>query len=313
LPPRHGLTRADYVRAKAEAKRLGIYRGITFHSWVFDDKPANESKEDYKYEVSIATDYAISFGRGRFCARVPVTRAQTARMITFLNAQNAPYRNGKKFEWSIFQNNCIHLAHNALAAAGVWGKWPIDMPLLFAIFDFPVPKNEFVNLMRRINDPPGPELLAIYHDETAAQSLARFGRLPWLPGAVAEARPPQKPNEVYDTDLALIFYDDPITGRYRARLHTIFSNPRYFDIEQNLLYFAGLYRQLSAKRKPLDAWLSRDEFRSPAARRRFTDFYDRFYAYVDKQRVAVDADLARVTVASRDAGDRSPLVQAASR
>ena len=314
LPRNHGLTRADYVRAKAAAKQLGIYRAVKFHSWVFDDKPADVSQEDYKYEVSIATDYAIGFGRGRFCARVPVSRAQMAKMVTFLNAQNAPYRAGREtFEWSVFQDNCIHLAHNALAAAGVWGQWPIDMPLLFAIFDFPVPKNEFVNIMRRINDPPDLDLLAIYHDETAARSLAEFGRLPWLPGAVAEARPPQRPNEVYDTDLKLIFYDDPITGRYQARFDTIFGTPRYFDLERNLSYFAGLYRRLSADRKPLDTWLARDEFRAPAARRRFTDFYDQFYAYVDKERVAIDAKQARLTALSGADLPRSPLIQASSR
>ncbi len=187
LPRDHGLTRADYVRAKEQAEQLGIYRAVTFQPWVFDDKPDDVSREDWKYEVSIATDYAISFGRGRYCARIPVTRAQTARMVAFLNDQNAPYREGKEvFDWSIFQDNCIHLAHNALTAAGVWQQWPIDMPLIFAIFDFPVPKNEFVNIMRRINDPPDVDLLAIYHDETAARSLAEFGRL--APGTVRRGR-----------------------------------------------------------------------------------------------------------------------------
>ena len=314
LPRDHGLTRADYVRAKAQAKQLGIYRGIIFHSWVFDDKPADMSREDYKYEVSIATDYAISFGRGRFCARVPVTRAQTARMITFLNAQNAPYRDGKEvFEWSVFQDNCIHLAHNALTVAGVWQQWPIDMPLLFAIFDFPVPRNEFVNLMRRLNDPPDLDLLAIYHDETAARSLAQFGRLPWLPGAVAEARPPQQPNDVYDTDLKLIFYDDPITGRYQARFDAIFGDPRYFNLKRNLAYFAGLYRRLSADRKPLGTWLARDEFRAPADRQHFTDFYNRFYAYLDHERIDIAENLARLAVLSSADGPPSPPVEAASR
>jgi hypothetical protein len=314
LPRDHGLTRADYVDGKAQAKQLGIYRGVTFQPWVFDDKHAGVSQEDWKYEVSIGTDYAISFARGRFCARVPVTRAQTARMITFLNAQNAPYRDGKEvFVWSVFQDNCIHLAHNALAAAGVWDEWPIDMPLPFAIFDFPVPKNELVNLVQRIDDPPDLDLMAIYHDETAAQSLAQFGRLPWLPGAVIEARPPQRPNKVYDTDVALVFYDDPITGRYRRRFDAMLGNPRYVNVEQNLEYFAATYRRLSADRKPLDTWLAEDQFRTPAERQRFTDFYHRFYAYLDHEHIAIDAKLARLTVAARTDGVASPTVHAAIR
>jgi hypothetical protein len=234
------------------------------------------------------------------------------RMIAFLNAQNAPYREGKAiFEWNIFQDNCIHLAHNALAAAGVWPVWPINMPLLFAIFDFPVPKNDFVNLVLRINDPPDLDLLSIYHDPTAARSLAEFDRLPWQPGAVVESRPPQIPNDVYDTKLGMLFYDDPITGRYQARLDRIFSHPRYYDIEQNLQYFAALFHRLSVNRRPLGAWLARDEFRSPAARQRFTDFYHRFYAFVDKEDVTIEAQLTRLTAETRDDVRRRPLDQAA--
>lgn len=310
----HGLSREDYVRAKAEAAQLGIYRGVVFQSWVFDDKPDSLSREDWKYEVSIATDYAISFGRGRFCARVPVNRAQMARMIDFLNAQNEPYRYGKEiFKWSVFQDNCTHLAHNALAVAGVWPDWPINMPLPVAILDFPVPKNEFVNLMRRVNDPPDLDLATVYHDDTAVRSLTAFGRLPWQPGVVAEARPPQSANQVYDTDLEMLFYDDPITGRYRTRLDAIFRDPRYHDIGANVAYFAGLYRQLDADRRPLAEWLTDDEFRAPAARQAFTEFYDHFYAYVDQERVAIDAYLNRVTTVAPGAVPLSPLAQAAAR
>ena len=72
---------AGSVFTLGDLQDFGIYRGVTFHSRFFDDKPADFSHEDYKYEISIATDYAINFGRGRFCARVPVTRAQMVRMM----------------------------------------------------------------------------------------------------------------------------------------------------------------------------------------------------------------------------------------
>ncbi len=45
-------------------------------------------------------------------------------------------------------------------------------------------------------------------DESAARSLAAFGQLPFRPGTLADAHPPQRPNEVYETDLKLIFFDD---------------------------------------------------------------------------------------------------------
>ena len=309
-----GLTHADYALTQARAKQLGIYRGVSFHPRFFDDKPADVSQEDYKYEVSIATDYAINFGRGRFCARVPVTRAQMARMVAFLNAQNEPYRDGSKvFEWSVFQDNCIHLAHNALAAAGVWPEWPIDQPLVFAIFDFPVPKNEFVNIMRRTNDPPDLDPSALYNDESAVRSLTQFGQLPWIPGALAESRPPRLPNDVYDTDLKMVFYDAPIIGRYQGRFDTIFNSPRYFDLARNLEYFAELYRQVDADRKPIETLLGDIEFQAPAARQRFTDFYHRYYAYVDAQSTVVETKLAELKAVQRADRHLSTLAQASPR
>ncbi len=151
--PKAGLTRAAYDGVQAQAKRLGIYDGVAFHDVVFAEKPPGWAVEDWKYEMSVATDYALALGRGRDCARIPVTRAQMGRMVDFLNAENAPYREGRRtFRWSVFNDNCIHLAHNALAAAGLLDPWPTERFLPVAVFDFPVPKNEFVNLMRRTND-----------------------------------------------------------------------------------------------------------------------------------------------------------------
>ncbi len=295
LPPGHGLTRTDYAAVQARAKQLRIYSGVTFHADVFDDMPAGTTPEDYKYEVSVATDYAISLGRGRFCAKVPVTRRQMIAMIAFLNAQNAPYRDGRKvFHWGLFQDNCIHLAHNALAVAGVWAEWPINLPLVRAIFDFPVPKNEFVNLMRRVNDPPRLDPPAIGDDQSAARSLAQFGELPFRPGTLADAHPPQWPNEVYETDLKLIFFDDPLFGHYQERFDAIFRDPRYFDIARNLDYFARLYDRSKADRRPLQAWLAQERFATPAERQDMIDLYQRFYASIDEQRGAIDADRRRL-------------------
>jgi phosphatidylserine/phosphatidylglycerophosphate/cardiolipin synthase-like enzyme len=121
---------------------------------------------------------------------------------------------------------------------------------------------------------------------------------------VAEDRPPQEPNEVYDTDLALIFYDDPVTGRYQRRFDAIFADPRNLSVRQNLQYFATLYRRMEADRKPLDTWLARSEFRDPEERQRFTDFYRRFYAYLDHERIEIAANLKRLAVVA--SADRAP-------
>ena len=229
LPPGTHVTRDSYRAVQHEAQRLGIYDGVVFHETVFDTMPPGWTRQDWKYEMSVGTDYAIGLARGRYCTRVPVDRPAMRRMIDFLNAQNAPYRAGADFRWNVFTDNCIHLAHNALSAAGLWDPWPINRFILWAIFDFPVPRNEFVNLARQTNDDLQSDPGAVYWDLPARQSLLETGELPTRPGALAESRAPFEPNDVYDTQLKLIFYDEPLLGHYQGWFDQIFAEPRYTD------------------------------------------------------------------------------------
>lgn len=283
LPPDAPLTRDAYVRVQEQAKRLGIYEGVVFNAWVFDTMPPGWAPEDTRYEVSVATDYAISLGRGRYCARVPVSRAQMAAMVAFLNEQNVPYRSGaQRFEWSVFTDNCIHLAHNALAAAGLWAPWRIHRPFLISVFDFPTPKNEFVNLMRRANDMRLLEVAQAYRDPAARRSLMEFGRLPVGPGVLAEARGPQRPNEVYDTDLKLIFYDAPPFGPYQGWFDAIFSDSAVLDLRRNGTAFAAAYHEVESARRPLAWWREQAPYADDPA---FPAFYDKFYQAVAEGRM----------------------------
>jgi hypothetical protein len=281
------LTRAAYRRTQAQAQALGILDGVEFHPEVFDEIPAGMSSRDYMYEVSVATDYAVGFGRDRYCARVPMARQQMARVVSFLNELNAPYEAGKKdFEWDVLRNNCSHVLHNALAAAGVWSPWPSESFVLFAALNFPVPKNEFVNLMRRTNDLPLDDPSALYRDEASRQALMQANWLPMEPGALAEAERVVQDNEVYETDLRLIFYDDPIIGVYRKRFARIFDEPRYTDLRANLAYFDRLYRKIGLDTAPPGGAAAAGEDAAQAA------FYRRYFAYIGHEREQVKAALA---------------------
>ena len=279
LAPDAPVTRTTYRAVQAEAKRLAIYDGIEFHDVVFDAMPPGWTRRDWKYEMSAATDYAISLGRGRYCAKVPVNRAAMERMIDFLNRENAPYRAGAVFRWSVFQDNCIHLAHNALTAAGLWPEWRINQFLPWAILNFPVPKNEFVNLMRRTNEIP-PDPGAVYRDDAARTSLLTQGILPARPDGLADARPPHQPNDVYDTELKMIFYDEPMFGSYQGWFDRIFSDPSYTESAANRARFAATARRALAERKPLDWWLERRPFHTDPVG--FTPVYDRYYALMSE-------------------------------
>src|SRR5665213_4508619 len=84
-------------------------------------------------------------------------------VVDYLNGVNDLYKSGKtEYVWNVLQNNCSHLTHNALAAAGVWDHFPTNKFVLFAAFDFPVPKNEFINQLERTNDLPLANLLDLY-------------------------------------------------------------------------------------------------------------------------------------------------------
>jgi hypothetical protein len=276
------LTREAYGRIQAIAQAKDIYRGVVFYDGVFDDMPQGMSRSGYTYEVSIATDYAVGIGRDRYCARVPVTRAQMRKMVDYLNAVNAPYRSGAKdFEWNVLENNCAYLAHNALAAAGLWQEWPVDRFLLFAALSFPVPKNEFVNLMRRTNDMDIGDFGTLLADQSTRRMLAEDGALPTEPGALAEAVPVMPKNDIYETDPNLIFYDDPVFGSYQRHFREIFSEPRYTDLDANLRYFAALYHRIEAERKT-----------SATQSAGFADFAAQYYAYIEREAAAVDARLA---------------------
>jgi len=285
LKPGERLSRAAYERTQKTAEAKNIYDGIVFHNEVFDDMPPGMDRRDFMYEVSIATDYAVALARYRYCGRVPVTRAQMVKIVDYLNGENAPYREGKTFEWNVLENNCTHLVHNALAAADVWDDWPTDRFILISAFDFPVPKNEFVNIMRRTNDMDLTDLSALYADDAARRSLEKDGRLPTQPGGLAEAVRAVQDNDIYDTDVNLIFYDDPVTGRYRRHFDAIFSEPRYTNLRANLDYFAALYAkvktELAREPKPSDTDLA-------AFEARYARYIDREAADVGTKMQALD-------------------------
>lgn len=307
LAPGERLTRQAYWQTLRQAEAAGILDGVQYHASVFDDQPAGMSRHDFMYDVSIGTDFAIGFARDRYCGRVPLRQDQMARVVRYLNGVNDLYKDGTRtFEWNVLENNCAHLTHNALAAAGVWDEWPTGRPAFISIFSFPVPKNEFVNLMRRTNDLPLDNLDSLYADATARRTLMQEHWLPTEPGALAESEKVIQQNDVYNTKLRLIFYDDPLFAIYQNRFDAIFSTPRYLDIRANLAYFAALYRRIEATRKPvqwyLDAWRpgpngDPNGTVSPEKRRDFPAFYAEFYRVIDQESVELGAQIASLGTA----------------
>jgi len=295
LSPGQPLTKAAYRATQARAEAKGIYRGVDFHQDVYDDMAAGFTPATYQYEMSVATDYAITFGRNRYCARVPLDRAQLQTIVKYLNDQNAPYRNGEIFDWNLFTHNCAHLNHNALAAADIWDEWETDRFILVSLFDFPVPKNEFVNLMRRTNDVAIDDPVALYRDGAARRLLLEHGRLPTQPGALVDIGTIPRQNEVYDPDSRIIFYDEPITGSYEEHFRAILSEPRYFRLKDNLAYFASLYARIETSRRPVEAYLADHPDWAPDEQAGFRRFYAAYFDYIGRESQEVARNLAALS------------------
>ncbi len=284
LEPGQALTQSVYQDLQHQAEAKKIYDGVAFHDEVYRSVPPGFTPNRAKYEVSVATDYAIAFGRNRYCGRLPVSRPQMVRIVEYLNALNRPYKEGgKTFEWNLLTHNCSHINHNALAAADIWDPWPMDRSPLVSLFDFPVPKNEFVNLMRRANDLPIDDIDALYDDPSARALLLEYGRLPTEPGAIADLGTIASPNAVYDTQSRIIFYDDPITGRYERRFEAIMSDPRYFRLSDNLAYFDALYRKIEDGKRPVEWHLRDRKITDDKEVEAFRIFYRKYYDYIDQQ------------------------------
>jgi hypothetical protein len=200
---------------------------------------------------------------------------------------------------TVVEDNCSHFTHNVLAAAGLWDTWPTNRFVLIAALSFPVPKNEFVNQMRRSNDLPIDNPVSLFRDATAREALLRDDWLPTGPGAIATATPMRQQNQLYDTDVNLIFYDSPILGSFQRQFDRIAADRRYTDLADNLRYFSTVYARISADRRPADWWLARADLprADDASFRAFTKLY---YDYIDRMNGRTNLALLALRQSTRD-------------
>jgi hypothetical protein len=250
LQPGERLSREVYERTQETAKTNGCLDGVIFQKRFFSDKPAGMSDHSFMYELSIATDYGVQFGRDSYRARVPLDRARMGALVDYLNAINAPYRAGKIYDWNIFNNNCVHVVHNALAAAGLWAPRKIGQWAAIAAWNFPVPKNAFVDVMRRASELPLDDAQALYEDAHIRQSLPATGLLPTAPGALIRMVRAITNNDLYDVaGLQSIFFDNAVWGTYRGDFARMFASPHHTDLRANFQHFATRYAQAQTAKR----------------------------------------------------------------
>lgn len=71
--------------------------------------------------------------------------------VEFLNDLNRQYAAGSiEFHWSGYSDNCVHLVHNALAAASIWEPKSVNAIKIRQFFNMAIPANELYDSAFRL-------------------------------------------------------------------------------------------------------------------------------------------------------------------
>src|SRR6185437_14755552 len=135
----------------------------------------------------------------------------------------------------------------------------------------------------------------VWKDRSTRRALLAGQELPRRPGALATFEPATQANAVYNTDLQIIFYDDPVLGSYETWFREIADEPRYTNLKADQRAYRHLYARIEDDRRPLSWWLkTHPELRSQPE---FPAFYARFYDDIGHGETSLGVDAPRPLVA----------------
>src|SRR5919198_1029739 len=119
LGPQDRVDRKRYDEVVARLARSSVYDGIGLTEAALRGRPPAMTEREFTVRKSIGTDFAFTWARTAYAARLPLPRPAMVRLVAYLNALNE--RAGSHgYRWDALTNNCSHVVHNAVAAAGVW-------------------------------------------------------------------------------------------------------------------------------------------------------------------------------------------------
>ncbi len=281
------LDRDAGVAAIYAAEAAGVFQGVEVHGSYL---PPEDDEQQFLYLAAaetLGTDFALAFGRTVYCARLPLGREQLEAVITFLNDLNKDYaRGGRDYQWSGFNDNCSHTLHNSLAAAGVWKPKTVATFRLGQLANLSVPANEFADLALLMTGFPVDDFDAVLGDPVLRTTLARRSWLPTRHGALVQIIPVHQDNELYETDMAIFLLESPFRHRKSRRVNDLYDDPRFTDLEANLLHFQGLYGRILAAR-PAD-WEAEPGADAEQTAR------EHYYRYIEAQLEDVDDKLRQL-------------------
>lgn len=311
LAPDATLDAPFYEHAIERATTSGWFNGIEITDALMRQRPATMPAHEFIVRQSIGTDFAVNVARTAYCARLPMSRAALGRVIGYLNRVNETAQSGG-YIWNAYTNNCSHVAHNALAAAGVWDPKETRGPTLLNVLsdvasvakaltmrrmsDFSFPANNFVRTYEAGNGRPIDDVRAAYQDHDIVRTLDD-GWLTTGPGALIVTYQMHGPaqNELFTAGRDPFLFSVPrLWDKERTFAWLTRSAPTTVtDLGANLADFRERYTRILDGARP-DAGGTNVESAAE-----FELFSDRFYDYVAAELVRTDA---RITAYGRLAG-----------
>ena len=269
------------------AEAAGIFNGIEIHETYQPPEDDEHAQIFLAAKETLGTDFALNFGRTIFCARLPVTVGMLGDIINYLNNLNQEYALGEAdYNWSGYHDNCSHVLHNSLAAAGVWPEQSVRVTKIRQLFNLSIPANEFANLAILANTYPLDNFDRLFYDRVKRKSLLERNWLPMRHGALMKIIPVHADNELYETGMRIFVLEGPLFRRKTAKIDDLFRQPRNTQVEANLLYFKQLYQKILDQRPA--GWDQPNPEDAYAATRKS------YFEYIEGQLVDVDRKLAQL-------------------
>jgi hypothetical protein len=308
LAPEQALDKDFYEAAIERATRAGWFAGIRIKDAVIRQKPQAMRAEVFVVRQSIGTDFALNFARTAYCARLPTSRDAIGSVVAYLNSANESAQKSG-YIWNMYTNNCSHVAHNALAAAGVWdpkiarGPGAINIAkdvisvaralALSQMSDFSFPANNFVRLYEAGNERPINDALAAFRNHDVRRTM-NDGWMTTGPGALIATYPihDASRNQMFTPGRDPFLFSVPMLWDKADTFKMLTRDAPSIvtDLPANLAHYRERYAKTLADQRSLEDEVGllngtegADDFRI---------FYGRFYALIADELKRTDARLA---------------------
>jgi hypothetical protein len=302
------LDDATYERAIRSAASARHFSGIAIDAAVMRSRPVTMPVEELVVRNSIGTDFALTFARHVYSARLPLPRQAMTRLVAFLNDVNERAQKSG-YTWNAYTNNCSHVIHNALAAAGIWDAKIARPPGIASMgidvvsvahalvtgrmSDFSFPANNFVRAYEAGNRRPIDDVTRAYRDHDVRRTLDD-GWLSTGPGALITRYPMHDAgrNRLFDPGRDPFLFSVPALWDKRRDFEKLTREPpdELSDLRTNLVRFRERYAGALDGRPTVNDALTRLGAKTDP--RAFGLFHERFFAHLERELARTDARIA---------------------